>query len=112
MSVLLIFNLTDGLCHGSHGAEGAPCARLEEHHHDDSDKGGGKHQAIKTKGKLSYPIGNKSLCIGPSPGHADSPEELERFLKILCTCGYKICIEYHNAEHGKEKHEESVAEVF
>ena len=31
-------DLADALCHGAHGAEGAPASRLEQGHHDEPDE--------------------------------------------------------------------------
>ena len=71
------------LRHGSHGAVDAPAAGLEEDHGDETQNGGGQHDAVKAEGELGDAGRKESAVIGPVPGQLEGPQQRHRLPQVL-----------------------------
>ena len=94
----LVFDFANHLGHGSHGAEAAPCAGLEENIYPEADDGGGEHQAVEAEAELGNPISNRAGGISPAPRHTEGPQQLDGFFQALCAPCNQIGLENHIAE--------------
>ena len=65
------------LCHGTHRTVDAPGSGAEQEHGDQAQHCGGKHNAVKTKGKLRDPRSDLNR-IGPVPGQLEGPQQCNR----------------------------------
>ena len=72
----------DHLCHGTHRTVDAPGSGAEQEHGDQAQHCGGKHNAVKTKGKLRDPRSDLNR-IGPVPGQAEGPQQSHYLPQIL-----------------------------
>ena len=76
----MVFCFADELRHGAHRAVDAPGTGPEQRHRDQAQDGRGEHHAVKPKGKLCYPGRANGDSMGPFPGQADAPQQLDAFL--------------------------------
>lgn len=109
---LFIFQFADHLGHCTHGAECAPCPRLEQRHDRQPDNSGSEHKAVKPKAEFCDPVCHGSRSICPAPGNAECPQQLYCFRQVFRARCHQIRLEDHVAEHGEEEHQKSVSEPF
>lgn len=105
---LLVLDFADGLGHGSHRAERAPCPGFVQRHDNQAYQGGGQHDAVETEAELGNPIGYRPGSISPAPGYPEQPEQFDRFLQRRCTGTHQIGLEYHIGEHNQEEDQEAI----
>ena len=112
LQLFVCFHLTDHLGHGAHGTEAAPGSGFEQGVYNQTNNGRGQHQTVKSETELGDPVRRGAGGVSPSPGDAEHPQQLERFLQTVCAGGHQICLEDHVAEHAEEEDQKSVAKPF
>lgn len=75
MFTFVISAFADQLGHGSHGTVYAPAAGLKKHHGNQSQYGRGKHNAVKSEGKLSCAGMKQGSMICPVPRELKGPQK-------------------------------------
>ena len=108
--LVFVFQLANTLGHSPHGAEGAPCTGLVEHHDDEADEQRGQHQAVKAKAELGHPVRHRPGGVGPVPGHPEGPEQLNGLPQGRGPRRHQIGLEHHVAEHRQEKEQKGITE--
>lgn len=109
-AIASVLRLTDGLGHGSHGTVYTPGAWFIQNHGNQSQNGGCEHHAVKTKGKLCYPLCNSSAVVCPIPRQFNCPKECHHFFQVSCTFEHQIGAEKHVKEHDEKEDQKSITE--
>ena len=109
-AIASVLRLTDGLGHGSHRTVYTPGAWFIQNHGNQSQNGGCEHHAVKTKGKLCYPLCNSSAVVCPVPRQFDCPKECHHFFQVSCTFEHQIDAEKHIEEHDEKEDQKSITE--
>ena len=109
-AIASVLRLTDGLGHGSHRTVYTPGAWFIQNHGNQSQNGGCEHHAVKTKGKLCYPLCNSSAVVCPIPRQFNCPKECHHFFQVSCTFEHQIGAEKHVKEHDEKEDQKSITE--
>ena len=102
----------DKLSHGAHRTINTPATGFKQNHGNKPKNGGGEHDAVESKGKLSNTGMDESAVICPMPRNFKSQQKSNNLLEILRAGKYQPGIPEHLEKHDKKENQKSVAEPF
>ncbi len=108
---LLFFCHADELRHRSHRAVYAPASRFIQDHGNQSQNRGGKHHAVKSKGKLRNSRMKKRTVIRPIPRNLKGPQKRNHLFQIRYSGKHKRRIPEHLKKHHKKENQKAVTKA-